>query len=219
MLLQAAIDGARAPGAHRSLARTPADQVAQAAESVAAGAGAIHAHARDARGKESLAAADVGRLVRSIRLALPAAPLGVSTGAWIVGSGTERERAVARWTELPDFASVNFDEAGATWLARLLRQRGVGVEAGLRDEHAAHCFAESGLAAECVRVLRAGPAGGQCRPSSGRTHRGGAGALGCQLSPAAPRHRCYRLAPPRRSRPTRLRCPDRTGRHAHLTRW
>src|SRR4051794_17841985 len=153
MLLQAAINGARPHGAHRSLPRTPAEQVAQAAESVAAGAGAIHAHARDADGNESLAAADIGRLVRSMRLALPAAPLGVSTGAWIVGSGAERERAVARWTVLPDFASVNFDEPGAAVLARLLRERGVGVEAGLQDEHAAYCFAESGVAGECLRVL------------------------------------------------------------------
>jgi uncharacterized protein (DUF849 family) len=38
MLLQAALNGARAPGAHRSLPLTPARQVAEAAESVAAGA-------------------------------------------------------------------------------------------------------------------------------------------------------------------------------------
>lgn len=153
MLLQAAINGARAPGAHHSLPLTPAEQVAQAAESVAAGAGAIHAHARGSDGKESLAAADIGRLVRAIRLALPETPLGVSTGAWIVGSGAERERAVTAWIELPDFASVNFDEAGATSLVRLLRERGVGVEAGLSDERAALRFAQSGLAGECVRVL------------------------------------------------------------------
>jgi uncharacterized protein (DUF849 family) len=54
-----------------------------------------------------------------MRLALPGTPLGVSTGAWIAGSGAEREHAVAGWTELPDFASVNFDEAGAEALVLL----------------------------------------------------------------------------------------------------
>jgi uncharacterized protein (DUF849 family) len=153
MLLQAAINGARAPGTHPSLPLTLARQVTEAAESVAAGAGAIHVHACDPDGKESLAADDIGRLVRAIRLALPETPLGVSTGAWIMGSGAQREHAVAAWTELPDFASVNFDEAGAVALVRLLRGRGIGVEAGLSDDRAAQRFVESGLAGLCIRVL------------------------------------------------------------------
>jgi uncharacterized protein (DUF849 family) len=103
--------------------------------------------------RESLAAADIRRLVRAMRLALPRTPLGVSTGAWIAGSGAERERLVSGWSDLPDFASVNLDEAGAASLARLLLRRGVGVEAGLSDERAAQCFIDTGLAGECLRVL------------------------------------------------------------------
>jgi uncharacterized protein (DUF849 family) len=151
--LKAALNGARAPGAHRSLPLTPEEQAAEAVESVAAGAGAIHAHARGSDGKESLAAAAVSRLVRAMRRALPGIPLGVSTGAWITGSGAEREHLVAGWRELPDFASVNFDEDGAGSLARLLLSQGVGVEAGLSDEGATRRFADSGLAGECLRVL------------------------------------------------------------------
>src|SRR5439155_15186350 len=153
MLLQAALNGARPSGAHRWLPRTPEEQAASAVESVTAGADAIHAHVRGTDGKESLAAADIGRLLRAMRLALPGTPLGVSTGAWIAGSGAERERLVAGWSDLPDFASVNFDEAGAASLARLLLRRGVGVEAGVSDEHAAQRFIETGLAGECLRVL------------------------------------------------------------------
>jgi uncharacterized protein (DUF849 family) len=153
MLLKVALNGTRPPGAHRSLPLTPEDQAAAAAESVAAGADAIHAHARGSDGKESLAAADISGLVRAIRLALPGTPLGVSTGAWIAGSGAGRERLVAGWSDLPDFASVNFDEVGAASLARLLLRRGVGVEAGLSDERATQCFVDTRLAGECLRVL------------------------------------------------------------------
>jgi len=123
MLLQAALNGARPPGEHRSLPLTPEEQAASAVESVAAGADAIHAHVRGSDGKESLAAADIHRLVRAMRLALPGTPLGLSTGAWIAGSGAERERLVAAWSDLPDFASVNFDEIGAASVTRLLLPR------------------------------------------------------------------------------------------------
>jgi len=153
MLLTAALNGARPAGAHRFLPLTPEALAAAAVESVAAGADAIHAHPRGPEGRESLAAADVGRLMLTMRLALTGTPLGVSTGAWIAGSGTEREDLVAGWNELPDFASVNFDEGGAASLARLLLRRGIGVEAGLSDECAARRLAESGLADECLRVL------------------------------------------------------------------
>jgi uncharacterized protein (DUF849 family) len=153
MLLKAALNGARPPGVHRSLPLTPEEQAEAAVESAVAGAGAIHAHARGSDGKESLAAAAVGRLVGEMRRALPRTPLGVSTGAWIAGSGAEREHLVAGWPQLPDFASVAFDEDGAASLARLLLSRGVGVEAGLSDERAAQRFADSGLAGKCLRVL------------------------------------------------------------------
>jgi uncharacterized protein (DUF849 family) len=153
MLLQAVLNGARPAGAHRALPLTPEEQAAAAVASVVAGADAIHAHGRGSDRKESLAAADIGRLMLAIRLALPGTPVGVSTGEWIVGSGPQRQDLVAGWTELPDFASVNFDEAGAASLARLLLRRGIGVEAGLSDERATRCLADSGVAPDCLRVL------------------------------------------------------------------
>jgi uncharacterized protein (DUF849 family) len=153
MLLKAALNGARPAGAHRFLPLTPEALAAAALESVAAGADAIHAHPRGTDGRESLAAADMDRSLLAMRPALSGTPLGVSTGAWIAGSGTERQDLVAGWNELPDFASVNFNEAGAAALARLLLRRGIGVEAGLTDERAARRLAASGLADECLRVL------------------------------------------------------------------
>src|SRR5437868_20877 len=97
MLLKAALNGARPAGAHRFLPLTPEALTVAAVESVAAGADAIHAHARGSDGRESLAAADIGRLMRAMRQTLPGIPLGVSTGEWIAGSRTDRQDLVAGW--------------------------------------------------------------------------------------------------------------------------
>ena len=153
MLIQAAINGARSPVAHAALPVTPAEQAAAAVESVAAGAGAIHLHVRGADGRESLAAGDVARALQAIRAAAPGVPVGVSTGAWIIPDPDLRFATVAAWTVLPDYASVNFHEEGATALAGLLLSRGVAIEAGLASPRAAELFAASGLAERCLRVL------------------------------------------------------------------
>jgi uncharacterized protein (DUF849 family) len=153
MLLKAAINGARTRAECPWLPVSPTQQASAAAESVAAGAGAIHVHARGADERESLAAADVALALQAIRAAVPGVPVGVSTAAWIEPDTQARLRAIAAWSVLPDFASVNFDEDGAVALAELLLARGVGVEAGLCDARAAELFAASGLAGRCLRVL------------------------------------------------------------------
>jgi uncharacterized protein (DUF849 family) len=151
MLLKAAINGARTPVECPALPVTPAQQAA--AEAVAAGAGAIHVHVRSADGRESLAAADLSLALVAIRAAIPEVPVGVSTAAWIEPDPAARLRAVAAWSVLPDFASVNFDEDGAGELAELLLTRGVGVEAGLGDARAAEWFVAHSRARSCLRVL------------------------------------------------------------------
>lgn len=153
MLIKAAVNGSRRPDSHPALPLTPDALASAAAGAVAAGAGAIHLHVRGADGSESLAADDVARTLTAVKRLLPATPIGVSTGAWIVPDPTERHALVAGWTVLPDFASVNFHEEGATALANLLFERGVGVEAGLCDASAAARWAESGIAGRCLRVL------------------------------------------------------------------
>jgi uncharacterized protein (DUF849 family) len=65
----------------------------------------------------------------------------------------ERFEQVKAWEVLPDFASVNFSEAGAIELAELLLSRNVGVEAGLSDAASAELLVNSGLATQCFRVL------------------------------------------------------------------
>ena len=79
--------------------------------------------------------------------------MGVTTRAWIVPDPDERHGLVKAWDVLPDFASVNFHEEGASALAALLQGKDVGVEAGLCDAEAAARFAGSGAAARAIRVL------------------------------------------------------------------
>lgn len=152
-LVEAAINGGRTRAEHPGVPITPQDQALAAAECVAAGAGAIHLHVRAPDGRESVAAGDVAGALRAIRAAVPGTAVGVSTGAWIVRDPDLRLAAIARWTLLPDFASVNFHEDCARELAELLSSRGVGIEAGISNARGAELLVDSGLPGRCLRGL------------------------------------------------------------------
>jgi len=152
-LLQAALNGARRRDDYPAIPWTPEDLARSAADAVVAGAAAIHVHVRDERGGESLEPQDLARTVGAVRTAVPRVPVGVSTGAWIVPNTERRHHLVECWTELPDYASVNFDEPGSELLATLLLRREVGIEAGVANTTAATRFARSGLAPRCLRIL------------------------------------------------------------------
>jgi len=173
MLIKAAINGGRSKADHGATPVDPNEQAAAVVECLQAGANAIHLHVRspssrsfESEGegftvererllaeKESLYAEDVARTLLAVRAAAPNAPVGVSTGAWILPDPAERFETIAAWEVLPDFASVNFIEDGATELATLLLSRSVGLEAGLSDAQAAEVFVKSGLVLNCLRVL------------------------------------------------------------------
>ncbi|ULN46716.1 3-keto-5-aminohexanoate cleavage protein [Mycolicibacterium goodii] len=151
--VKACINGARTPDQHRNLPVTP-EQLAAAAVSVhRAGAQAVHLHPKAARGTDSLEPDVVAAAVAAVRHAVPGFPLGVTTGFWALPDARHRLRAVEAWNVLPDFASVNWHEPGSQELAQLLLSKGVGVEAGLFDVDAARAWAESDLAAHCMRVM------------------------------------------------------------------
>jgi uncharacterized protein (DUF849 family) len=152
-LLQAALNGARRRDDHPTIPWSAEDLARSAADAVTAGAAAIHVHVRDERGVESLEPEDVAHTVHALRTAVPRVPVGVSTGAWIVPNTERRHHLVEDWTELPDYASVNFDEPGSELLAALLLRREVGIEAGVANTTAATRFVQSGLAPRCLRIL------------------------------------------------------------------
>ena len=160
--MQVALNGTRTRAEHPSIPITPAEQATEARASVAAGAGGIHVHVRDAHGHESLEAADVANTINAIRAACPGIPIGIGTGAWIVPDLRRRLSFIRSWTARPDFASVNLHEAGAPQVMELLLERGIGVEAGIWNAPAAVSLVDSGLADECFRIL-VEPAEASCR--------------------------------------------------------
>lgn len=152
-VLKACLNGTRLPAEHVALPITPQQLAHEAAACRKVGAQAIHLHPRDAGGRETLGADAIAatlRVVRSISFGLP---VGVSTGEWILPDPAERIRAIRGWSELPDFASVNFSESGAATVAKVLLERKVGVEAGLGTLEDLGWLLSSGLGPRCLRIL------------------------------------------------------------------
>ncbi|WP_078315617.1 3-keto-5-aminohexanoate cleavage protein [Mycobacterium sp. D16Q16] len=157
--VKACLNGVRRKDQHPAIPCTPAEIAADAAACRDAGAGAVHVHAKDARGFDSLLASAVDPVVAAIRAQCPGLPVGVTTGAWALTDSSARCAAINAWAELPDFASVNWHEDGAAEVAETLLARGIGVEAGLWNEAAALSWSGSPLRKECFRVLLELPGG------------------------------------------------------------
>jgi uncharacterized protein (DUF849 family) len=152
VLLKACLNGARSADQHPALPITVDAMVADAAACVAAGAGAIHLHPRDADGRESLAPDIVDDTVRRVQAAC-GVPVGVATGAWVEPDPERRAALVGAWTA-PGFASVNLSEPGAEAVMRALLDSGlVGIEAGVWSVADAERLAATGLAGALTRVL------------------------------------------------------------------
>jgi uncharacterized protein (DUF849 family) len=167
--VKACLNGPRRRDEHPALPITPEELAQAAAAAVAAGAQAVHLHARSGDGRESLLATDIGAAVRAVRRASPGVPIGVSTGLWITdGDVAGRRDEVAHWAALdaaerPDFASVNVSEPGFNDLARVLHQAGIGVEAGVwsvADAEALRADVPTGLLRILVEVVVPGAADG-----------------------------------------------------------
>ena len=151
--VKACINGARTPDQHPNLPISPDQLAAEALAAHQAGAKAVHMHPKTADGVDSLDASVVDAAVSAVRHAVPGLPLGVTTGFWALPDADARLRAVGEWSELPDFASVNWNEPGCEELAEHLLDRGVGVEAGIFHAEAAASWAVSKLAPHCMRVM------------------------------------------------------------------
>ncbi|NED13914.1 3-keto-5-aminohexanoate cleavage protein [Streptomyces sp. SID9124] len=130
-MLQVCLNGARGRAECSHLPVTSAELAVAAREAVAAGAVDIHLHPKDGDARDTLEAPAVAAAVSAVRAAVPGIAVGVTTGAWAVPDPYERAAQVRAWTVLPDHASVNWHEDGATEVARALLDRGIGVEAGI----------------------------------------------------------------------------------------
>ncbi|MHC5262631.1 3-keto-5-aminohexanoate cleavage protein [Streptomyces sp. UC4497] len=136
-MLQACLNGARSRAECSHLPVTPDELAAAARGAVAAGAEDIHLHPKDRDGRDTLDAAVVAAAVGAVRAAVAGVPVGVTTGAWATADPRARAAQVRAWTVLPDHASVNWHEDGATDVAAALLERGVGIEAGIYSGTAA----------------------------------------------------------------------------------
>ena len=161
--LEACLNGKRSQAEFRAVPVTPDELARDAAASVAAGAEAIHLHARARDGAESVRADDVGAAVAAVRVVCPGTPVGVSTGLWITrGDVAARQAAVSEWAGLPggarpDFASVNVSEDGWAGVVRALGAAGIAVEAGVWSvadvQVLARAFEEDRLPQPPLRIL------------------------------------------------------------------
>lgn len=152
-MLQAAINGSRTSAEHPAIPRTPDELAVATRASVDAGAQAVHLHAYDADGVETLAADPCAAALRTVREACPGVPISLTTSSGIEPDPRRRLELVAGWTELPELVTANMGEAGIVELCALLIERGVGIEAGLLSLDDAEAFVRSGFADRCVRVL------------------------------------------------------------------
>jgi uncharacterized protein (DUF849 family) len=151
MLLKACLNGNRSRDEHPALPLSAKELAADARACVAAGAGAIHLHPRDADGRESLDAGVVDPVVAHVKAA-SGVPVGVATGAWVEPDPERRAALVAGWRE-PDFASVNLSEDGHAEVMRALLHAGIGVEAGVWSVEDAERLAAIRPAPVLTRVL------------------------------------------------------------------
>jgi uncharacterized protein (DUF849 family) len=152
-LIKAALNGSRARHEHEAIPLSPAALAQDALAVRAAGAGAVHVHARDRFGRETLEAEHCADTLDAIRGTCPGLPIGLTTGLWIVKDPDRRFALIDGWTRIPDFCSVNFSEDGTDQLCQLLLRKGIGIEAGLRSVADARLFATSAFVDRCLRIL------------------------------------------------------------------
>jgi uncharacterized protein (DUF849 family) len=138
---------------HAGVPVSPDELAADAVRAVSAGATEVHVHPRRVDGLESLDPPDVDTAMEAISSAIPGVPVSVTTGAWIEADPRRRAALIAHWQVVPTYASVNLHEDGAAGLARVLSERGVGVEAGIFSVAAAEWFVRGPVRSLATRIL------------------------------------------------------------------
>ncbi len=151
--MQACLNGGRTRSDHVAVPQTPAELAADAVAVRRAGAFAVHVHARDGRGRETMAAAACDAAVAAIRAAAPGLPVGLSTSATIDPDPFARAAAMRAWRHAPDFVSVNLAELGWAGVVRAAGHAGIAVEAGLATPDEAEELARSPFAHQVLRAL------------------------------------------------------------------
>jgi uncharacterized protein (DUF849 family) len=152
-MVQVCLNGNRSAADGVGVPMSPEEMARSAAQAVAAGATSVHVHPKTPCGHDSLSPRVLAPTLEAIR-ARVRVPVGVTTGAWAEPDPAARLARVRSWSALPDFASVNWHEAGAEAVAGQLLAMGVDVEAGIwSGTDGAARFAASPLGPAVLRVL------------------------------------------------------------------
>jgi len=153
VVIKACLNGARPLSEHPALPVRPEEFAREARAAVDAGAALVHVHPRGGDGAETMDAAVAAAILTAVREACHGLRVGVTTGAWVEPDPVRRLERVRSWSVLPDFASVNLSEVGASELAEVLLARGIGVEAGLATVEDAALLATTDLGPRVERIL------------------------------------------------------------------
>lgn len=153
MAVKACLNGGRTRAEHPAVPLTPGELAADAVAAREAGAFAVHAHPRNARGAETMDARACDAAVAAIRAAARGLPIGLSTAATIDPDPFARAAALTAWRQRPDFVSVNLSELGWAGIVRAALHAGIGVEAGLSKPADAEELAGSPFSHQVRRAL------------------------------------------------------------------
>ncbi|MEU1365063.1 3-keto-5-aminohexanoate cleavage protein [Streptomyces sp. NPDC005803] len=179
-MLQVCLNGARTRTECPVLPISPTELATAAQAAVAAGAQDIHLHPKTPEGEDTLEPHVVAAAVTAVRAAVPNIAVGVTTGAWTLPDPAQRAAHIRSWTVLPDHASVNWHEDGASDVAAALLERGIGIEAGIYSgTRATQRFLAWPEAHRVLRVLA------EVTDSDPQTVTATAAGLISELSPAA----------------------------------
>ena len=149
----ACLNGGRTRDEHAAVPLTPAELAVDAVAVRRAGAFAVHLHARDNRGDQTMAPAACDAAVEAIRAAAPGLPIGLTTSSEVDPDPFARAAAVRAWRNPPDFVSVKLSELGWAGIVRAALHAGIAVEAGLTTPEDAEELARSPFAHQVVRSL------------------------------------------------------------------
>ena len=149
----ACLNGGRARSEHAAVPLSPEELAADAVAVRAAGAFAVHVHARDARGLQTMAAAACDAVVSAIHSVAPGLPVGLTTSSAIDPDPFARAAAVREWRCPPDFVAVTLSELGGAGIIRAALHAGIPVEVGLGTPEAADELARSPFAHQVLRAL------------------------------------------------------------------
>ena len=152
-MIKVALNGSRNKIDHPNIPITTAELINSAKASIVAGANAIHFHVHDFEGNETLENSFVREQVNALKNALPGIPIGISTGEWIEPDIINRIGLIKKWEFIPDFVSVNGNEAGFDLVIRELIKKGIRIEAGISSVQAAKNLKDSNLLKHCFRIL------------------------------------------------------------------